>query len=460
MNPFFNPAFLLRIAKSYLSDVNRIWKYDDKQLKKYQDKALRKIVRYAYTVPLYNKKYKEHGVHPDDIKGVDDIVKLPLITKEDLREYFPDGIIPKGFNKKYSYQLSSSGSTGKPVFVYCDMFSAIKRLEGFARILRAYGGNWKTSKAVLVIDLAPGSVEHATYVGGMPFLKKIFSLENIKYLSISEKPETIIREINEFQPEFIGSDPNMLRKLAILKNSNHGQDIKPRYIFSAGSMLDDYARKYIENAFDTKVLDVYGSTEAGPMSFECIQGGYHHINSDFVLLEFLDDNKKPVSFGEPGHLVVTKLYGKDTPIIRYTGLEDIAIPITEKTSCGITTEMIKKIEGRSTDLIVLPNGKMMSPLTVTGIPAKVMEEFNTYKIKQFQIIQRKESEIEILIVIDDKLRNIGTSVEILFKEMEKRFSDKIGHGVNVSVNETDNIQKDARSDHVKVVISNVKKKWI
>ncbi|MCK4349025.1 MAG: hypothetical protein KAW47_10445, partial [Thermoplasmatales archaeon] len=168
----------------------------------------------------------------------------------------------------------------------------------------------------------------------------------------------------------------------------------------------------------------------------------------------------PVSFGEPGHLVVTKLYGKDTPIIRYTGLEDIAIPITEKTSCGITTEMIKKIEGRSTDLIVLPNGKMMSPLTVTGIPAKVMEEFNTYKIKQFQIIQRKESEIEILIVIDDKLRNIGTSVEILFKEMEKRFSDKIGHGVNVSVNETDNIQKDARSDHVKVVISNVKKKWI
>ena len=85
MNPFLNPIFFSRIVKSHFFDVNRIWHINLKQLRKYQDKALCKIVKYAYTVPVYNKKYKEHGVHPDDIKGIDDIQKLPLITKDDMK---------------------------------------------------------------------------------------------------------------------------------------------------------------------------------------------------------------------------------------------------------------------------------------------------------------------------------------------------------------------------------------
>jgi len=201
-----------------------------------------------------------------------------------------------------------------------------------------------------------------------------------------------------------------------------------------------------------------GTTEAGPLAFQCSKEKYYHVHSDFVYLEFLDDKNKPVPPDTPGHLVVTKLYGKGTPIIRYRGIEDLVTPTTKKTCCTISSQIIKQIEGRSTDLIILPNKKLLSPLTVTGIPAKIMDEFKTYKIKQFQIIQQKIDEIEILIVIDEKLRNKGPSAKRILEELKKRFSEKIGHGINIVVREVDEIQKDERLDHVKVVISKVKHK--
>ena len=454
---FTNPVFLLRIAKSYLSDVDRIWRIDNKQLKRYQDKALRRVVKYAYTVPLYHEKYKEAGVHPNDIKGIDDIGKLPFITKDDLRENYPDRIIPKGFDKERNFLLSTSGSTGKPVFVYVDVFSTIKSLIAFVRSLKAYGGSWQKTKILMVIDTAPGSLEHTVFgESTLPFLKKFMSLKNIKYIDIAKKPEVIIKEIDEFQPEFLASDPGMLRKLAFLKNNGYGKNISLTCISSGGAMLDSYTRTYVENSFNTKIMDTYGTTEAGPLAFQCSKENYYHVHSDFVFLEFLDDKNKSVPSDTSGRLVVTKLYGEGTPIIRYKGIEDFVTSTTKKTSCELSAQTIKQIEGRSIDLIILPKGKLLSPLSVTSIPAKVMDEFKTYKIKQFQIIQQKVNEIEILIVLDEKLRNKGPSVKTILEELKKQFSEKIGHGVNIVVHEVDEIQKNDRSDYVKVVISKVK----
>ena len=97
-------------------------------------------------------------------------------------------------------------------------------------------------------------------------------------LQIKEKTEILIKKINKFQPEFLGSDPIMLRKLANYKINGFGNDIKPKLIFSSGSMLDQYTKRYIEKAFESRVLDVYGSTEGGPMAFECLKENHYHLN--------------------------------------------------------------------------------------------------------------------------------------------------------------------------------------
>ena len=177
----------------------------------------------------------------------------------------------------------------------------------------------------------------------VPLIKKFTSLENIKYIHIGENPEKIMKELNMFSPEFIGSDPNILQQLAFLKYNGHGKDVSPTRIFSGGAMIDSYTRTYVEKAFDAQVMDAYGTTEGGPLAFECLEGSYH-VHSDFVYLEFLDDEDNPVPYNTPGHLVVTKLYGGGTPIIRYKGIDDVVTPIETQCSCGITSEMIKQID--------------------------------------------------------------------------------------------------------------------
>ena len=458
MNQFYNPLFLLRVAQSYLSEVNRIWTFDEKQLAAYKDKVFRKTIRFAYNqVPLYHQKYRKHGVHPEDIKDISYIKKLPFVSKDDLRNGYPNKIVPKRFKQQNNILVSTSGSTGKPVFLYHDRLSAIKSLEAFLRVLKAYGGHWRKTKIILVIDMEPGSIEHTLFSESVSsFLKKFFPMDNIKYLHIGDDPKDLMKEINDFNPEFLGSDPNMLRKFAVLKNSGHGEDIAPEFLFSSGSMLDSYTKRYIEHAFSSRIIDMYGTTEAGPLAFECVEGGYYHVHSDFVHLEFLDSNNVDVEFGTAGRVVVTKFYGTATPIIRYRGIEDMVTPITMQSSCGLHTQLIQSIQGRYTDLIVLPDGALLSPLTVTGIPAKVMDKFNSYKIKQFQIIQHDKTHVEVLIVIDEALRTTGISVDKLLEELQNRFSERIGSGVMVSVRETDAIQKDARSDYVRVVVSKVK----
>ena len=458
MNQFLNPVFLLRIAKSYLSEVNRIWKYDYDKLVAYQNKAFRNIVQFAYNnVPVYHKKYKENGIHPNEINTISDIQKLPIITKNDFRKAYPSKLISTKAKENQYFIVSTSGSTGKPVFLYHDRLATIRSLEAFVRVLKAYGGNWNKTKIILIIDLEPGSIESTLFASTIsPFLKKFIPMSNIKYLHFGRNPDDLINEINEFQPEFLGSDPNMLRKLAFLKLNGKGSNISPKYIFSSGAMLDIYTKRYIEKAFSARTIDMYGTTEAGPLAFECIEGGYYHVHSDFIYLEALDKQNIPVSPGNQGKVILTKLFGSATPIIRYNGLGDLITPIEINSSCGICSQIIKDIQGRITDLIILPNGRQLSPFIITGIPAKVMEHFNSYKIQQFQIIQQDCNTIEVLVVIDEHLRNVGTPVNIILHELQKRFSERINQNISIHVKEVDAIQKDKRLDYVQVVISKVK----
>ena len=457
MTSIANIGFPFRLLKSYLIEINRVWRFDEQSLQRYQNKALKSVVKFAYqTVPLYHRKYKQAGVHPSDIQNTADIHKLPFITKDDLRVNSAEDIIPQGRNQSDFFHLSTSGSTGKPVFVYWDSFSAIKSLEGYVRILKAYGGKWSKSRIALVIDLEPGSIENTMFSSSLPsFLRKIIPMNNIRYVHIGEKPETIIQKLSDFSPEFLGSDPNMLRKIAVLKNQGLGKDLNPQCIFSGGSMLDDYTKNYVQQVFSTKMMNIYGATEAGPLAFQCFKDSSYHIHSDYVFMEFLDDNQTPVQLNTPGSLVVTKLYGSGTPIIRYTGIEDYITPTDTQTSCGITTQMISQIEGRKADMIKLPNDSLLSPLTLTGIPAKIMEKYNTYKIKQFQIIQHKKDYVECILVFDKQLKDKGVSIKTIMNETRQRLEKNLGKEITIVVTEKDTLFDNTRSDYIKVVVSKV-----
>jgi len=106
VNPFLNPVFSIKALKSYMVDIDRIWRISPEKMKRFQDKAFKKALKYAYTVPLYNKLYKEANIHPRDIEGIDDLSKLPTVSKNDIRNGFPDEIIPKNANKDKLWRIT------------------------------------------------------------------------------------------------------------------------------------------------------------------------------------------------------------------------------------------------------------------------------------------------------------------------------------------------------------------
>ena len=274
---FLLPFYLI---KSYLTDVERL-KESKEKIEAYREKNFKRILRLAMRTPMYQEKYK--GIDVSKIT-LNEIEKLPILTKQDLRKYFPHGIIPNGFNIKKAHVVSTSGSTGQPVSIYTDFFTIIRALMGFVREIREYGINWRKDRMSIIADLTPGSAEEA-YLNqtAVPILKPFFSLNNMQILHVGEDVEKLAEKINEFKPKFLGGYPGVLRALAVLKRKGYGKNIEPEVMASSGAVLDEYTKKYIEEAFNAKIYDVYGSTEAGPIAFECKKGNYH-IHYDLSLI--------------------------------------------------------------------------------------------------------------------------------------------------------------------------------
>jgi len=438
MNPFYNPLFISRILKTYLLDSCRIYKLNDETLRKFQNKKLKRIVKESYKVPFFNKKCKEMGVNPDHIKTVDDIKKLPITTKKDLLESKPENIVPKGFNFEYSILLNTAGSTGKSTGLYADYYRCFTILLEHITCLKNYDINWKKNRCVFISNMSELASLNTTnnivrITDVFPALKHFFPLDNIVMIKSLDNIENLMKTLNDFKPDFILGYPNDLKLLSYQKNNGCGENINPKIIASTGYLLDEYKRKIIHDSFDAPVFDIYGSTEAGIMAFQCKNGKYH-VLSDSTYLECLDNNNEDA---ESGKVVVTKFYCGGTPIIRYDGLGDKIMLSGEDCSCGIVGTEIKKIFGREVQSIKLPNGKVLYPYDIEYNMHKIIYEMHTNKITWFQMIQRKIDEIEILIVIDKDLIKEEPSLEKLFFKIKKSFQNLCGREVKIEIREVE-----------------------
>jgi phenylacetate-CoA ligase len=442
LNPLFNPKTSAALLRSYLFDINRITKKKPQEIKKYKDKQFRRMVKYAYNVPLYHDKYKKAGVHPSDISGIRDITKLPIISKDDIRKNFPDRVTPVKYKKNKAHIICTGGTTGKSVCIYTDFLNmakgtmiAIRELKllniGLRNVKIAHLGNFNENR----IDLI--SQEHF-----QKHLKMFFSKDNSLNIDVNTPLKDLIKKLDNFKPDLILTYPAVFQHLAYLKRKGYGQNVTPKVCWTAGAMLDGYTRKYVEDAFSCRLLNVYAAVEAGgDVALECKQGKWH-IQDDFYHLEAVDTNGNVVKPGTQGHIVLTKLFGTGTPIIRYSGMDDwirLSADVVP-CECGLCTTVIEGgVEGRRRANIILPDGKIFPPGAFCFIEP-VVTKYNTYKIKQYQIVQKKIDEIEILIVIDDELRDTPPSFDTLVKEIKAAYQQKTGPDVLINVREVDEIK--------------------
>jgi phenylacetate-CoA ligase len=445
MNQFYNPLFLAKVLKSYLLDIDRLYRFDEEALRAYQDSQVRKMLRFASKVPLYQEKYKEAGVQASDITGVTDLEKLPFISKDDIKHHYPTGIIASTKTKEQLVEVATSGTTGKSLPLYVDLFDIVVGLFAYVRTLHEYGMSIWKNRITLIGDFASHTAESGYITRGLqPRFNITTWFHNIQWLNTNDDPQKLIKEINAFRPEFIGGYVGMLSHLAVLKETGLGADISPEFIGATGSVLDPSLKAFIEQSFGSHVFEVYGATESGLIGFECRKGNFH-LMSDLVYPEFLNKGA-PVRSGEAGHLVITKLYGGGTPLIRYNAINDLVAPLDATCSCGMAGGLIKKIYGRDDLAIYVPDGSVLLASSFSEIYSKLLYELRTNKVKNTRVIQHDLYTVEIDVLIDETSRSIGPSVEEVCAFLKQGFQTKVGPQVTVTVKEVDAI--DTRSPRI------------
>ena len=138
---------------------------------------------------------------------------------------------------------------------------------------------------------------------------------------------------------------------------------------------------------------------------------------------------------------MTRMWGRGTPMVRYTGMEDWVriIPI-KKCKCGLTTPVIDRgVEGRKRADVVLPSGKVFPPGAFCFVEP-VLTKYKSFVVKRYQVVQKKLDEIDILLVIDEDLRNVGVSIDVVKKEIKENYEKKVGPEVKVNIKEVDEIK--------------------
>jgi len=455
MNPFLNPAFALRMLIRYLGDPGRAWRANPEQLRRYQNRALRRTIRYAWKVPLYRQKWKKAGISPGDIRDIDDLKRLPLTTKQELIDAYPDNIVPRGYDRDSAYQVGTSGSSGQPMKMYKDMeYITVEALAG-VRQLRAYGMNWRKTRITNIGDFSvPGTTDEESLKKGLlGNLSTFFSLDNYQNLYTGEKARTLMQHMDTFQPELVIGYTSVLTGLATLKRNGQGAHVTPEVIISSGEVLDDISRQYIQHAFEAPVVDLYATTEGGSIAFECLDQEFH-VNSDFVHVEALGKDGSPMPAGEFGSLVITRLYPGGTPIIRYTGLNDIAALAEQQGTCGMHTPLLQQLEGRKKDAIVLPDGSIYPPATFPMPLATAAERFPALEIQRFQIVQRDLDDIHIRVTFREghQEREAARLLDAIREEYHK---DMLGDDVTLTVEAVDEVETPEGHVSPPIVISHL-----
>ncbi|MBO4881595.1 MAG: phenylacetate--CoA ligase [Firmicutes bacterium] len=319
------------------------------QIRAWQDERLVKQVKHVWdNVPYYRKKMEEKGLTPDDIKGVEDLKKLPFLTKADLREAYPYGLMGEPLKKCVRIQ-STSGTTGKRVVAFYTQHDIDLWEDCCARAIVAAGGTDE--------DVCQVSYGYGLFTGGPGLNGGSHKVGCLTIPTSSGNTERQIMFIRDLSATIICCTPSYAAYLGeSMKEMGLGPDDIPLKagIFGAEAWSEEM-RQEIQKTMGIKAYDIYGLTElSGPgVAFECSEQTGMHINEDHFIAEVIDpDTLEPVPDGTYGELVFTAITKEAFPLIRYR-TRDIVKLSHEPCSCGRTHVKMSKPRGRSDDMLII-----------------------------------------------------------------------------------------------------------
>ncbi len=387
------------------------------KLRKNTERRIIRMVRKAYNnVPYYKRLYDDYGININEIRTLDDLKKLPFITKDEIRDHFPSEIVSSKFNVEDCHYSATTGSTGRSLpFVFNQSAYAFYIATG----LRMY-----------------------TMIGYRPWHKLVY----IKYTKINYPrfgpffrtehiPSTIpaaeqIDMLRSMKPDLLLGYASIIFEIAQKVTPDDLKLIRPRFIGINSELSTKHQRDFISSVFGCPVYDEYSTEETWMIASQCRHGNYH-LYIDNVWVEFLDRNGNSVEPGEEGEMVLTTSRSDAMPFIRYR-IGDIGRYSDKKCPCGLGYPLLEAFDGRADDSFILPSGTYISSLKILNTFTKFIKKY-LHLMEEFKIIQKDRGYIVIELV---KGKEYSDS---RFKELTDSLHEIFGEPVTISVEAVDHI---------------------
>ncbi len=318
------------------------------QIREWQSERLKNQVKNVWDhVPMYRKRMEEAGLTPDDIQSVDDLHKLPFITKDDLRDEYPYGLLARPLNECVRIQ-STSGTTGRRVVAFYTQHDVDLWEECCARAIVAAGGTEE--------DVCQVCYGYGLFTGGPGLNGGSHKVGCLTLPMSSGNTERQIQFMTDLGSTILCCTPSYA---AYLAESIHERGVRDQIRLKAGifgaEAWTEEMRHDIEEKLGIKAFDIYGLTEiSGPgVSFECCDQSGMHVNEDHFIPEVINPlTGEVLPDGEKGELVFTSITKEAFPLMRYR-TRDICILSHEKCACGRTHVKMTKPLGRSDDMLIV-----------------------------------------------------------------------------------------------------------
>ena len=395
------------------------------QIKQWQDERLVATVKRVYeNVEYYRKKMDEAGVTPDDIKSADDLHKLPFLTKADLRDAYPYGLMAAPLEDCVRIQ-STSGTTGKRVVAFYTQHDVDLWEDCCARAIMAVGGTKE--------DVCQVCYGYGLFTGGPGLNGGSHKVGCLTLPMSSGNTERQLQFMTDLGATILCCTPSYAAYLteSIYEKGLRDQIKLKAGIFGAEAWTEEM-RHDIEEKLGIKAYDIYGLTEiSGPgVSFECEAQTGMHINEDHFIAEIIDpETGEVLPEGSKGELVFTSITKEAFPLIRYR-IRDICVLSREKCPCGRTHVKMSKPMGRSDDMLIIRG--------VNVFPSQIeMVLLNKGLTSNYQIVV-------------DRANN-SDSIEVLVEMTPELFSDTVNE-LNVKEKEITEALKSVLGIYAKVRI--------
>jgi phenylacetate-CoA ligase len=406
---------------------------------KYQNEKLKRLIQFAYNnIPYYSRIFNSKGIKPCDIKSLNDLETLPVLTKDIIRKNFHDLIYNK--RKRDIQKRKTGGTTGEPLVYYSDTDSWSLH---WALKYRAW--EWAGYKTGMPLGLIGGA---SIIPDKTPsFKRKVWNYLNGFYpLPASHlSPDMMYAyasTIKHNRIQYLRGYPSSISHFAQFCIDNSIKlDIKG-VIVTAEVLRDDY-KESIKRAFNPILIDTYGCADGGGNANTCRYDSGFHISIEASIWEVCDVNGNRVPEGELGELTLTSLTNYAMPMIRYQPGDLIENSFDyAPCPCGCTLPRIKKIYGRSTDILTFSNNRSLGGPAITLL-------FRDFPILNYQLVQNAHNSLDINIVPKPEFNENDSS------RIKKIMEHHCGLGVNVNISITDSILLPPSGKH-RFIINNTK----